>query len=198
MMKRFWLLGFASLLLLAAAVSLVSSWNSRAKEGGTSAPAGDSGTRPGKSGISAERGDSSAAASRVAGEPLPGLETDELGIVDTAAYDADKDGLPEIPTYISIYGRLKTSAGKIDMLRNARILEPGDDQVVNDLIISEAARSEDPEVREAARDALIEYGDENAHDALADYLVTQKGILDLEELRRMLDRLALPSLPAGR
>lgn len=181
-------------MLLAAAISLVSSWNSGSKAADAPTRVIDSGIRSGQSGIAATNDDPAAAVSQVAGEALPGLEADELGIVDTAAYDADHDGTPEISTYISIYGRVQTSAGKIDMLRNARILEPGDDRVINELIISEAARSEDPDIREAARKALIEYGDRNAHDALADYLVTQKGILDLEELKRTLDKLALPPL----
>lgn len=131
----------------------------------------------------------------VAGEAGPDFETDEEGIVDTEAYDSDQDGWPEISTYVSIYRRLKTTAGKYDMLQNARILEPPDDPVVNELIITEAARAEDPEIRQAAREALLEYGGEKARAALADYIATQTGILDVEELKRTLDKTGLMGIP---
>jgi hypothetical protein len=124
----------------------------------------------------------------------PRFQTDDRGIVDTADYDADRDGYPEIATYVRIYGMLKSSAGKIDMLQNARILEPADDPVINRLIITEAARSEDPGIRSSARDALSEYGGEKARAAMADYMATQTGILDLEELKAALDRTGMRRL----
>jgi hypothetical protein len=128
------------------------------------------------------------------GSDEAGPEVDEHGIVDPEAYDADRDGTPELGTYVRLYSRLKTSAGKCDMLQNVRILDPLDDPVVNDLLIREAAGSEDPEIRQAARDALFEYGAMNSHAALADFIATQRGIFDLEELKRTLDKLKLPTL----
>jgi hypothetical protein len=143
--------------------------------------------------------DAKATGSRMAGLPQGAVaeeaelafETDEQGVVDTTAYDADHDGWPEISTYVRIYRRLKTSAGKYDMLQNVRILEPSDDSVINELIITEAARSDDPEIRRAAREALLEYGGKKAHLALADYITTQTGVLDVEELKRTLDKIGL-------
>ncbi|MCW1921810.1 hypothetical protein OKA05_04550 [Luteolibacter arcticus] len=128
-----------------------------------------------------------------AADDLP-FETDEAGIVDTAAYDTDGDGYPEIQTFVRIYGQLKTVAGKCDMLENARILEPPDDPRINALLIEEAAHSDSPEIREAARDGLLEYGGPVAHKGLQDYLLTQTNILDPSKLNETLDKLAHPTL----
>jgi hypothetical protein len=192
LMKKPPLRACAVVLLAAAALAVIQA-NRPGLEpaggpGAEAVPAGprESGSRPG--GI--PRPTESPATAGAA----PAFRTDEQGIVDTADYDADQDGLPEIATFVRIYRMLKTSAGKHDMLQNVRILEPPDDPVINELIITEAARSEDPEIRSAARDALFEYGGKRAGAALADYIATQTGIHDLEELKRTLDKTGLPPL----
>jgi hypothetical protein len=194
-MKKPPLMAYAASLLFVATLAAILATRPGLESAGT--PAADTGPEGSRKSAPRPGGIAGRAETPADAGVEPRFQTDDRGIVDTADYDADGDGYPEIATYLRIYGRLKISAGKIDMLQNARVLEPADDPAVNRLIITEAARSEDPEIRVAAREALVEYGGENARTALADYLATQTGILDLEELKAALDRTGLPRLKEG-
>lgn len=108
------------------------------------------------------------------------------GLPDFSNYDRNNDGDPEVDAFLNVYRRVDSSAGKIDMLENVRTFDTNDDPRLNDLLIIQAARAEDAEVREAARDALFAYGESEAHDALESYLKAETRIADRAELEELL------------
>lgn len=128
---------------------------------------------------------------------LPLLLTAE-GLADFSNYDRNGDGDPEIDAFLSVYRRIDTSAGKIDMLENVRTFNTLDEPQLNDLLIEQAARAEDPEVRETAREALFEHGGTKAHDSLQAYLKSETRAADRQALEKLLGDLQRSSLSVVR
>lgn len=129
-------------------------------------------------------------------EPSPAfpLQLTEEGLADFSTYDRNGDGDPEIDAFLEVYRCLDSSAGRIDLLGNIRTFDTLDEPPLNDLLIDQAARAEDPEVRRAARQALFEHGGAKAHDALAVYLKSETRAADRQELEKLLDDLQRPPL----
>ena len=125
--------------------------------------------------------------------PAP-LLLDDDGLPEFSNYDPDDDGYPDVDAFIAVYRRVQTPEGRIDMLDNVRTFETPDDPELNNLLIDEAARSDDAGVREAARDAMFAYGGPQAHAALGQYLETETRVIDRSELNKLLDELSSPSL----
>ena len=117
-------------------------------------------------------------------EPPLVLTTD--GLADFSNYDRDGDGNPEVGAYVEVFRRVDTSTAKIDMLDNVRTFDTLDEPRLNDLLIDQAAKAEDPEVRRAAREALFEHGGAKAHASLAAYLETETRAADRQELDKLL------------
>jgi len=116
------------------------------------------------------------------------------GLADFSNYDRDGDGDPEIGAFLEVFRRVDTSAAKIDLLDNVRTFDSLDEPPLNDLLIHQAAKAEDPEVRRAAREALFEHGGAKAHATLAAYLETETRAADRQELEKLLGDLQRPSL----
>ncbi len=135
---------------------------------------------------------SSRASAKLSEEP-PLLLTEE-GIADFSNYDRNGDGDPEVDAFLKVYRRVETNAGRIDMLENVRAFDPIDEPLLNDLLIQQAAKAEDPEVRKAAREALFEHGGAKAHEALASYLESETRAADRQKLEKLLGDLLRPSL----
>ena len=116
------------------------------------------------------------------------------GLPDFSNYDRNGDGDPEVDAFLSVYRRVDSSACKIDMLENVRTFETSDEPRLNDLLIDQAAKAENAEVREAARDALFEHGGAKAHDSLGAYLKSETRVADRAELEKLLGNLQLSPL----
>jgi hypothetical protein len=127
-------------------------------------------------------------------EEKPPLLLTEEGLVDFSNYDRNGDGDPEIEAFLVVYRRVDTSAGRIDMLDNVRTFDTLDQPQLNDLLIEQAAKAEDAEVRRAAREALFEHGGAKAHEALAAYLESETRAADRQKLEKLLGDLQRPSL----
>jgi hypothetical protein len=108
------------------------------------------------------------------------------GLADFSNYDRDGDGNPEVGAFLGVFRRVETSAAKIDLLDNVRTFVTLDEPQLNDLLIDQAAKAEDPEVRRAAREALFEHGGAKAHEALAAYLETETRAADRQDLDKLL------------
>jgi len=127
-------------------------------------------------------------------EEKPPLLLTEEGLADFSNYDRNGDGDPEINAFLDVYRRLDSSASRIDMLENIRTFDTLDEPQLNDLLIDQAARSEDAEIRRAAREALFEHGGAKAHEALAAYLESETRAADRQKLEKLLGDLQRPSL----
>ena len=108
------------------------------------------------------------------------------GFPDFSNYDRNNDGDPEVDAFLQVYRRVETSAAKIDMLGNVRTFDTLDEPQLNDLLIDQAAKAEDSEVRKAARSALFEHGGSKAHESLAAYLKSETRAADRQELEKLL------------
>lgn len=133
-------------------------------------------------------------------DSTPLVELDPLQIAseeapDYETYDLDDDGIAEIEPFVAVYSQIQTPMARIAMLGDARKIEPVDSPKFNKFLIQEAARSPDAGVREAARDALFEYGGKNAHASLSAFFEENGDaeVPDRKELEIILDDLALPS-----
>jgi len=124
----------------------------------------------------------------------PPLALTAEGLPDFSNYDRNGDGDPEVDAFLNVYKRVDSSAGKIDMLDNVRTFGTLDDPRLNDLLIIQAARSDDAEVRQAARSALFEYGQSEAHAALESYLKAETRVTDRAEMEKLLGDLQRPTL----
>ncbi len=102
------------------------------------------------------------------------------------------EGLAEIDGFLKSYRKAADSEEKIDLLSSVRKLDLEDRPVVNDFLLNEIFDS-DPEIRENARDALLEYGGKNAHRSLGDLLQARPDIPERKELENILDDLLLPT-----
>jgi hypothetical protein len=117
---------------------------------------------------------------------------------DFSNYDRDGDGVAEVGAFIEVFRRVDSSAAKIEMLDHVRTIEPLDDPQMNDLLIHQAARDEDPEVRQAAREALFEHGGAKALQTLTAYLETETRAADRQKLEKLLVDLERPTLSQHR
>jgi hypothetical protein len=124
----------------------------------------------------------------------PPLVLTEEGLADFSNYDRNGDGDPELDAFLAVFRRVDTNAGKIDLLGNIRTFDTLDEPQLNDLLIEQAAKAEDEEVRKAAREALFEHGGAKAHEALAAYLKSETRAADRQKLEKLLGDLQRPSL----
>lgn len=108
------------------------------------------------------------------------------GLADFSSYDRNNDGDPEVDAFLEVYRRVDSDAAKIDLLENVRTFDTLDEPLLNDLLIVQAAKAEDPEVRKAARSALFEHGGAKAHESLAVYLKSETRAADRQELEKLL------------
>ena len=171
------LLGFA--LLVTAGIFLVSTRHKPAPSHGNPTAIAQGNQLPSRaSAPTSERGAS--APSNAA------LILTEEGLPDFSNYDRNNDGDPEVDAFLQVYRRVDTSAAKIDMLENVRTFDTPDEPQLNDLLIEQAAKAEDSEVRKAARSALFEHGGAKAHESLAAYLKSETRAADRRELEKLL------------
>lgn len=108
------------------------------------------------------------------------------GLADFTNYDRNNDGDPEVDAFLEVYRRVDTDAAKIDLLENVRTFDTLDEPLLNDLLIDQAAKAADPEVRKTARSALFEHGGAKAHESLAAYLKSETRAEDRQELVKLL------------
>ncbi|RYD66881.1 MAG: hypothetical protein EOP83_04000 [Verrucomicrobiaceae bacterium] len=108
------------------------------------------------------------------------------GLADFANYDRNNDGDPEVDAFIKVYRRVDTDTARIDLLENVRTFDSLDEPLLNDLLIDQAAKAPDPEVRKAARSALFEHGGAKAHESLAVYLKSETRAVDRQALEKLL------------
>jgi len=111
-----------------------------------------------------------------------------------SAQPADPDtaeGLAEIDEFLKNYRKAADSDEKIDLLADVRKLDLEDRPAINDFLLNEIFDS-DEEVRDSARTALVEYGGENAHRALAALLEARPDAPEIDELKKVLDMLQMP------
>jgi hypothetical protein len=181
---------FGVILLVLAGVFVVSTRHGR-DSGGDEAPAPAAHRNPERPARGLDPANSSASAKLSEATPL--VLTEE-GLADFSNYDRNGDGDPEADAFLEVYRRVDTSAGKIDMLDNVRAFDTLDQPPLNDLLIDQAAKAEDAEVRRAAREALFEHGGAKAHEALAVYLESETLAADRQKLEKLLGDLQRPSL----
>ena len=181
---------FGFILLVLAGVFVVSTRYGRTSEGDeSSAAAGHrSPERPSRGLAPASSGGDA----KPSEEPL--LVLTEDGLADFSNYDRNGDGDPELDAFLAVYRRLDTNAGRIDLLENVRTFDTLDEPQLNDLLIEQAAKAEDADLRKAAREALFEHGGAKAHEALATYLESETRAADRQKLEMLLGDLKKPSL----
>ena len=147
---------------------------------------------PNQGEVSESQGDSPADGQRLARSPNLEQNTATLPDPEIPANAAPQE-IAEIEEFIGTYHSLTEGDEKVSHLMDVRMLELEDYAPVYTMLIAETLGS-DPEVRDAARDALREYGGPHTAEALRLLLETDSQIPERGELEKTLEFIRLPSV----